>query len=85
MSQASAMILATTLTATGNRETQEVTSAMNDMFFGATPMAVPENRLASTAMHAMNGSTRQTPTVPTVVANGELRPEVDYTDVRQAT
>ena len=34
MSQASAMILATTLTATGNRETQEVTSAMNDMFFG---------------------------------------------------
>ncbi len=48
-------------------------------------MAVPENRLASTAMHAMNGSTRQTPTVPTVVANGELRPEVDYTDVRQAT
>ncbi len=48
-------------------------------------MAVPENRLASTAMHAMNGSTRQTHTVPTVVANGELRPEVDYTDVRQAT
>ena len=44
MSHAGAMILVTTLVATGNREEREMTSAMSDMFFDGDSDDRPTNR-----------------------------------------
>ena len=44
MSHAGAMILATTLAATGNREEREIISAMSDMFIDDDPDGRPTKR-----------------------------------------
>ena len=44
MSHAGAMILATTLAATGNREEREMISAMSDMFIDDDPDGRPTKR-----------------------------------------